>query len=78
MLRVPPGSVLRASLVVGGVIALVVGVVLLLDLKRRGGELLLGNLGVSSATVVAVGTTTAVVGEIVLVLAVRAGAAWMG
>lgn len=62
----------RTNFVVVLVIALVVGVVLLLDLVRRGGDLLLRNMGVARALVVAIGATTALVGEVLLHLVLAA------
>lgn len=72
------GGVGRTNPVAAGVIALGVGAVLLLDLKRRGGDLLLANLGVSSAVVISVATLTAALGELALVLAALATGPWMG
>lgn len=72
------GGVGRTDPVTAGVIALVVGAVLLMDLKRRGGDLLLANLGVSGGVVISVATLTAALGEVVLVLAAQAAGPWMG
>lgn len=66
------GGVGRTNPVASGVIALVVGSILLLDLKRRGGDLLLANLGVSRVAVLSVATLTAALGEVVLALVARA------
>lgn len=62
----------RTNVVVVLVIALVVGVVLLLDLVRRGGDLLLRNMGVPRAVVVGIGAAAALVGEVVLHLVLAA------
>lgn len=62
------GGVGGTNPVAAGVIALGVGAVLLLDLKRRGGELLLANLGVSRAVVISVATLTASRGRVTALL----------
>lgn len=72
------GGVGRTNPVAAGVIALAVGAVLLLDVQRRGGDLLLANLGVSRLAVFSVATLTAALGEVVVVVAARAAGPWLG